>query len=161
MSLGSPSAQTELRRAVTVATPILERISDADAARPRSPGKWSRKEIVGHLIDSASVNHERFVRAQLTDDLICPTYDQEAWVRLQRYADAPWSELVSLWSLFNFHLARVMEAVPVEMRMRERARHNLNQVAFRTIPSEQPVTLDYFMHDYVAHLAHHLAQIVE
>jgi hypothetical protein len=101
------------------------------------------------------------VRAQLTDDLICPAYDQEAWVRLQRCADAPWSELVSMWSLFNLHLARVMEAVLAEVRTRERTRHNLNQAAFRTIPPEQPVTLDYFMRDYVAHLEHHLAQIVE
>ena len=52
-----------------------------------TPGKWSRKEIVGHLIDSASNNHQRFVRAQDSDDLICPTYDQDAFVRVQRYAE--------------------------------------------------------------------------
>ena len=69
MSLGSPSAQSALRRAVTVATPILERISDADAARPRAPGKWSRKEIVGHLIDSASVNLMRDYVAHLAHHL--------------------------------------------------------------------------------------------
>ena len=161
MSLGSSTPQSELRRAITAATPRLERITDANAARPRAPGKWSRKEIVGHLIDSASINHERFVRAQLTDDLVCPTYDQEAWVRLQHYANAPWIELVSLWSLFNLQLARVMEAVPQELRTRERMRHNLSQVAFRTTLPDRPVTLDYFMRDYVAHLEHHLAQIVE
>lgn len=155
------TAHSELLRAVTAAKPRLAIIGDADAARPRAPGKWSRKEIIGHLIDSASVNHERFVRAQLTDDLVCPTYDQEAWVRVQRYADAPWRELVSLWSLLNLQIARVMEAVPVEVRMRERARHNLHQVAFHTIPPDQPATLDYFMRDYVVHLGHHLAQIFE
>jgi len=101
------------------------------------------------------------VRAQLTDDLICPAYDQEAWVRAQRYADAPWSELVSLWSLFNLHLARAMEAVPADVRTRERMRHNLHQVSFHTVPPEQPVTLDYFMRDYVTHVEHHLAQIFE
>ena len=161
MSRGASPPQSELRRAITAATPRLERITDAAAARPRAPGKWSRKEIVGHLIDSASVNHERFVRAQLTDDLVFPTYDQEAWVRLQHYVHAPWIELVSVWSLFNLQLARVMEAVPNELRTRVRMRHNLSQVAFRTIPPDRPVTLDYFMRDYVAHLEHHLAQIVE
>ena len=133
----------------------------ANAAVPRAPGKWSRKEIVGHLIDSASNNHQRFVQAQFTDELLCSTYDQDAWVRAQRYGEAQWSELVSLWALFNEHLARVMVAIPAEPRMKPRARHNLDQVAFGTFPASQPVTLEQFMHDYVVHLEHHLAQILE
>ena len=155
----TPEAQ--LRLAVASATPALEVISDADASLPRAPGKWSRKEIVGHLIDSASNNHERFVRAQFTDDLICPTYDQEAWVRTQRYRDASWIELVLLWAHFNLHLARVMEAVPSEDRTLPRTRHNLHQVAFRTVAENEPTTLEYFMQDYVVHLEHHLRQIFE
>jgi hypothetical protein len=155
----TPEAQ--LRLAVASATPDLEVISDADASLPRAPGKWSRKEIVGHLIDSASNNHERFVRAQFTDDLICPTYDQEAWVRTQRYRDASWIELVLLWAHFNLHLARVMEAVPSEDRTRPRTRHNLHQVGFRTVAESEPATLEYFMQDYVVHLEHHLRQIFE
>jgi hypothetical protein len=150
----------ELRHVLAVATPRLEAISDADAALPRGVGKWSRKEIVGHLIDSASNNHQRFVRAQFTDDLLCPTYDQEAWVASQRYRDAPWSELVPLWAHFNIHLARVIEAIPPEIRSRPRLRHNLHEVAFRTIPADEPATLEYFMGDYVAHLEHHLVQIL-
>ena len=50
-----------------------------------APGKWSRKEILGHLIDSAVNNQARFVRAQLQDDLVFDGYDQDAWVRVQRY----------------------------------------------------------------------------
>ena len=150
----------ELRRAVSAATPQLEAILDTTAALPRGPGKWSRKEIVGHLIDSTSNNHERFVRAQFTDDLICPTYDQDAWVHAQRYGDAPWSELIALWALFNLQLARVMDAIPLEARSMLRVHHNLDQVAFRTIPAGEPATLEYFMHDYVVHLEHHLAQIL-
>ena len=150
-----------LRRALTSAIPKLEAISDHDAALPRVPGKWSRKEIVGHLIDSASNNHQRFVRAQFTDDLVCSAYDQDAWVRSQRYGEAAWSELVSLWALFNLHLARVMAAAPAELRTKPRARHNLHQVAFQIFPATEPVTLEQFMHDYVVHLEHHLAQILE
>jgi hypothetical protein len=153
--------ENQLRRAVAAALPRLEAFSDAAAAVPRAAGKWSRKEIVGHLIDSASNNHQRFVRAQFTDDLICPSYDQDAWVRVQRYQDAPWSELLTLWALINLHLARVMEAMPALDRSKARTHHNLDQVAFRTIPSIEPVTLEYFMHDYVVHLEHHLAQILE
>jgi hypothetical protein len=155
------SPESQLRRVVAQAVPKLEAISDADAAIPRAPGKWSRKEIVGHLIDSASNNHQRFVRAQFTDELICPTYDQDAWVRSQRYRDAPWSELVSLLALFNLQLARVMDAIPAEIRSMPRARHNLDRVAFHTIPAREPATLEYFMRDYVVHLEHHLAQIFE
>ena len=157
--LTSPGAR--LRSIVAAALPALQSISDTEAARPRAPGKWSRREIVGHLIDSASNNHQRFVRAQFIDDLICPTYDQDAWVRVQRYADAPWGELVSLWALYNRQLARVMDAVPREMRERPRARHNLDRVAFHLLSASEPATLEYFMQDYVVHLEHHLAQILE
>jgi hypothetical protein len=156
-----PSPEVRLVQIVAAATPRLEAISDGDASRPRSAGKWSRKEIVGHLIDSASNNHGRFVRARFSDDLVCPTYDQDAWVRAQRYGDAPWAELVSLWSLSNLHLARVIEAIPGEIRSRRRRRHNLHEVAFRAIPASEPATLEYFIQDYVAHLEHHLAQVLE
>jgi hypothetical protein len=154
------TAESHLRDTVAKALPALAAISDAAASVPRAPGKWSRKEIVGHLIDSASNNHERFVRAQFTDDLICPTYDQDAWVRAQRYGDAPWDELVALWSHFNVQLARVIEATPSEIRARPRLRHNLDRVAFVPPPEGTPATLEYFMRDYVVHLEHHLAQIL-
>jgi len=155
------TSEKELRRAIAAARPRLEAITDAQAASPRSPGKWSRKEIIGHLIDSATVNHQRFVRAQFTDELIGPTYDQDAWVRVQRYGEAPWSELVSLWTLMNLQLARVMEAVPLRARTMPRARHNLEQIAFRVVPPSEPTTLEYLMQDYVVHLEHHLRQIFE
>jgi hypothetical protein len=150
-----------LRTAIRSALPRLEGIDDAEAARPRAPGKWSRKQIVGHLIDSASNNHQRFVRAQFTDDLISPTYDQEAWVESQRYDVSGWSELVALWFHFNLHLAHVMEVCPADARTRASTRHNLHEVAFRPVAASEATTLDYFMRDYVVHLEHHLAQIFE
>jgi hypothetical protein len=151
--------EVQLEQVVVAATPRLCSISEDDASLPRSEGKWSRKEIVGHLIDSASNNHGRFVRAQFSDDLIFPTYDQDAWVRVQNYIRAPWAELVTLWSLYNLHLARVVAAIPPEARSRRRVRHNLHEVAFRTIPASEPATLEYLIQDYVVHLEHHLAQI--
>ena len=150
-----------LRRAVSSAAPRLLAISDTEAARPRAPGKWSRKQILGHLIDSASNNHQRFVRAQFTDDLVFPGYEQDAWVAAQRYEDAPWSELVELWRLYNLQLARVIEATPQDVREKPRRRHNLDELAWAPLPRTDPATLDYFQRDYVGHLQHHLAQILD
>lgn len=141
-----------------VARELLEIDADAAARRPR-PGAWSPKEIIGHLIDSAANNHQRFVRAQWQEDLVFPGYRQEEWVTAQRYQDAPWPELVTLWRDYNRHLARVMAAVPREVRERAHRNHNLDEIAWRTVPVSQPATLDYFMEDYVAHLRHHLRQI--
>ena len=153
------SASTRLAEAVECATPRLLALSDADAATPPAPGKWSPKQVIGHLIDSASNNHGRFVRAQLADDLVFPGYEQERWVDAQRYNDAPWADLVALWRGFNLHIARVMASAADDLANSLRATHNLDAIAFRTVPRDQPATLAYFMDDYVDHLEHHLAQI--
>ncbi len=78
----------------------------------------------------------------------------------QRYQDAPWPALVELWRAYNLHLAHVMAAVPEAVRLREHQRHNFHQIAWQTVPEGEPTTLDYFMHDYVIHLRHHLRQIL-
>ncbi len=157
--MSANTVEAELREVVAAASPRLFALSEEESARPPAPGKWSPKQVLGHLIDSASNNHQRFVRAQFTDDLVFPGYEQEAWVAAQRYQAAPWSELVGLWRLFNLHLARVIEAVPDSVRQRPRALHNLHELAWRMVPQDQPATLEYFMRDYVGHLKHHLAQI--
>ena len=152
--------EADLREAVASVTPRLLALSEAEASRPPAPGKWSPKEVIGHLIDSASNNHQRFVRARFTEDLVFPGYQQEEWVEAQRYAGAPWVELVGLWSNFNLHLARVIEATPAEVRQKPRVRHNLHELAWKAVPQDQPATLEYFMRDYVDHLRHHIAQVV-
>jgi hypothetical protein len=135
-------------------------MTDEESAVALSPGKWSPREIIGHLIDSASNNHQRFVRAQFQNDLIFPGYAQEDWVRAQGYRDAPWKELLALWRSYNLQLARVMAAVPQEIRMKEHRKHNLHLIAWQTIPEDRPATLDYLMSDYVGHLKNHLRQIL-
>jgi len=155
------TVEAELREVVAAVTPRLLALSEAESSKAPALGKWSPKEVIGHLIDSASNNHQRFVRAQFMDDLVFLGYEQEAWVAAQRYQAAPWSDLVGLWRLLNLHLARVIEAVPASVRVRPRARHNLHEVAWQTVPQDQPASLEYFMHDYVDHLKHHIAQILE
>jgi hypothetical protein len=156
----APPYAERLRAVVDASEPLLVVLPDARTARHPAPGKWSPREILGHLIDSASNNHQRFVRATLQEDLIFPGYEQDRWVELQAYQRAPWSSLVTLWAEFNRHLSTVMSEIPEEARMRRRARHNLHEIAWREVPVKDSATLDYFMNDYVEHLEHHLRQIL-
>jgi hypothetical protein len=149
----------DFRRTVDRAADRLSAISGDDASRRPAAGKWSAKEIIGHLIDSASNNHGRFVRAQLRDDLVFEGYDQDAWVRVQRYQTRAWPDLVRLWQTYNHHIANLMESADEEALERPRARHNLHQLGWRPIPESAPATLAWFMRDYVGHLEHHLRQI--
>lgn len=151
----------ELEAVVRSAGARLREMSVEAARRRPRPDKWSPAEIIGHLIDSASNNHRRFVIAQGRADLRFDGYDQDAWVAAQHYRTAPWPALVALWEAFNLHIAHVIECMPVDERTRVRTDHNLDIVAWETVPATEPVTLDYFISDYVAHLKHHLRQIDE
>lgn len=155
----APAYARRLAEVIDRAVPALLALGD-DASRHRpAPGKWSPREIIGHLIDSASNNHQRFVRMRGRDDLVVEGYQQDDWVAAQRYHDAPWTELVLLWQLYNRHMARLMSAIPAVDRERVRTEHNLDQRAFHAVASERPTSLGYFMADYVDHLEHHLAQL--
>lgn len=148
-----------LLKHIARAAPALRALDEAASAKRPAPDKWSPREIIGHLIDSASNNHQRFVRGQLTDDLVFPGYKQNAWVLVQHYQEAPWSELIDLWVAYNRHLARVMAAAPAEVRLRPRATHNLHELGVPGQSPDRPGLLDALMSDYVTHLAHHLRQI--
>ena len=150
---------TDLERTVEQAARSLLEIRDVDAALHPAPGKWSPKEIIGHLIDSAANNHPRFVRAQIQEDLVFPGYEQEEWVRLQKYQAVPWPALVAFWKGYNLHIAHVMATASPTERARQRSRHNLHEIAFRTVSASVPATLEYLMRDYIVHLKHHLRQI--
>lgn len=154
-----PGLADDLRSTLASESIRLLAISDDAAAIRPSPGKWSPKEVVGHLIDSATNNHGRFVRAQLSDDMVFEGYEQDGWVRVQHYNDRAWMDLVSLWRAMNTHIAGVVERISPDSLSRQRTRHNLDQVGWNTVPRDQPVTLEYFVRDYIAHLKHHLGQI--
>lgn len=155
-----PTCALRLRAALDTAEPALRAIASASSAEPMAPGKWSPRQIIGHLIDSATNNHQRYVRGALQDDLVFPGYEQDAWVALQRYQEANWQELLAFWLAYNRHIVTVMSAVPPEVRLRARARHNLDEIATHAPPTADQATLDYFMNDYVDHLELHLRQIL-
>ncbi len=126
----------------------LGEISESESGRKSSPEKWSKKEILGHLIDSAANNHQRIVRAQMTAELRIPGYEQQHWVAAQRYQTEPWSDIIQLWKSYNVHLLHIIAAIPGS------ALGNLC-----VIGSNTPVTLEFIIQDYVRHLKHHLEQI--
>src|SRR5262245_23515722 len=113
------------RLTVDRAAEVLGQLSESSAAQRPAPGKWSPKEVIGHLIDSACNNHGRFVRAGLSDEMIFPGYDQDAWVAIQRYQSESWHALLTLWRAYNLHLSMVMDSIPKDVRLKPRARHNL------------------------------------
>ncbi len=138
----------------------LEVMADQESSIRPAPGKWSKKEILGHLIDSACNNHRRFVLAPGQDSLVFDGYDQEAWVERQNYQAADWQELVNLWYAYNRHLARMVDLIPPDILLKEHHEHNLDQLAWQPVPLDQPATLAYFIRDYIGHLEHHLRQIL-
>jgi hypothetical protein len=149
----------EFRDTIVSATARLKNIPETQSGRKNSPDAWSAKETIGHLIDSAANNHQRFVRAQFTDDLVFPGYQQDQWVNSQKYRDESWSEVVQLWSSYNLHLVHGASAIPEYMLTKPRSRHTLDQIAFKLVDKNDPATLEYLIRDYLDHLRHHLDQI--
>ena len=128
--------------------PRLTRISETRSEEPVAPGKWSRKEILGHLIDSASNNHQRFVRTQLSSEVSFPGYAQTQWVETQGYQSEPWQNLIQLWAGFNRHIFHFVSRIPEDCAD--------NRCA---LDGGEPLTLRFLVEDYIRHLEHHLAQI--
>ena len=127
----------------------LADVPDDAAAHKPTPNRWSKKETLGHLIDSAANNHQRFVRAQSTPRLESPRYEQEFWVAAQSYATESWPDLVNLWLLYNRHLLHVVKAMPAEVLPHE-----------CVITGYGEMTLEALIVDYVRHMEHHLTQLV-
>jgi len=138
----------KLKSVIDMAEPRLRQVDAAQSSKPVLPGGWSRKQVMGHLIDSASNNHQRFVRAAQQASLEFPGYDQAGNVRLQAPQEADWALLVSLWATYNRYLAHVIARLPAS---------KLETVC--RIGSGEPVSLSFVATDYVAHMVHHLRQI--
>jgi hypothetical protein len=107
------------------------------------------KQLLGHLIDSAANNHQRFVRTSLADDIQFPAYAQEGWVRAQAYDQAEWADLVQFWTNYNRHLLHLIDHLPPATYQ-----HRCQ------VGTDAPVTLDFLIRDYLEHLKHHLADLL-
>ncbi|HYV99466.1 MAG TPA: DinB family protein [Gemmatimonadaceae bacterium] len=132
----------------------LRGMSDADASQPTVLGKWSRKEILGHLVDSAANNVQRFVRAQIPAHLtngmlVTPGYEQDEWVRTAAYQSRTWEEIIELWIALNRHVVHIIENFDL-------ASANVSTV----IGDGQPKPIEHVIVDYAGHLIHHHRQIL-
>jgi hypothetical protein len=111
-------------------------------------GGWTRKQILGHLLDSATNNRQRFVRAAIDGSYAGPSYDQDAWLAAHGYAHLSWKTLVEWWKVENDILMGVVERIPEE-RMK----------ALCTVGTDAPVTLRYLIENYTRHHFHHFEQL--
>jgi hypothetical protein len=138
----------DLRGTVDAAVPRLLEMTDQQASMPRDGGGWSPKQIIGHLIDSAANNHQRFVRLQFETALVLPGYQQDQWVDSQQYQQRPWRDLIELWRAYNLHLAHVLE--------------HADSTALPNVwkYSQGDLTLEAVATDYPRHMRHHLDQIM-
>ncbi len=117
--------------------------------RKPMPEKWSKKEIIGHLIDSAQINLQRFVRCTYEENFKL-TYEQVEWVEAQRYQQADIKQLLALWQLLNLQIIRVWENYPPE-RLQAKCDNSKTTISLHTV--------EWLAQDYVDHLKHHLRQI--
>jgi hypothetical protein len=147
----SPSIAESLHRLRDLLVDVpsrLRKLPKERVERATTPSKWSPKEELGHLLDSAANNHQRIVRAQLEDNFAFPGYDQNRWVAIHAYHDRDWSELIDTWQALNRQLVMAANAVPASAWSRT-----------LTIANSEPVTLKFVLQDYVAHMLHHLRHI--
>jgi hypothetical protein len=114
-----------------------------------APGKWSNKEIIGHLTDSAQINLQRFVRCTYESGFKL-IYYQDEWVAAQHYNDAHIDDVLTLWQLLNRQIIRVLQNYPPE-RLQAQCDNSREGVSLHTV--------EFLAADYVKHLQHHLQQV--
>ncbi|HYG40897.1 MAG TPA: DinB family protein [Cytophagales bacterium] len=115
------------------------------------PNKWSKKEILGHLIDSATNNHHRFIRSYLEPGIIkIVPYDQEKWVELNGYQNISASEILNFWIAYNKHILNFITSIP-EAKLNNKFDNG----------SRDLITLAFLINDYVDHMEHHITQILD
>lgn len=140
-----------LKKIISGSAEKIKNISEDTMSVKPAPGKWSKKEILGHLIDSAANNHSRFVRAQFeSSPFKVQKYLQDDWVSTQDYINMRTPDIIDMWQTYNAHIARVLEKIPPE---------KLSTPV--DIGTSEELTLEWLIQDYVDHIEHHLKQVLE
>ena len=139
----------QLQEAIDTELPHLNALTEEAASQNDGrPGSWTRKQELGHLIDSATNNHVRFVLASVDGEFRGQGYAQDKWVEAHGYRDIEWRELVDLWHGYNTLLVRVIERIPDD------------QLENRCIIGWGVQTLGFVIEDYVLHMQHHIDHLL-
>jgi hypothetical protein len=139
----------KIQETITLARPKLLKIPAENARRKADRDTWSQQEVLGHLIDSALINHQRFVRGAFNLAGNFPGYEQNRWVEFQAYNTRNWPDLIEFWFQVNLHLCRALDALPPEALTNP-----------CNIGKETPLPLSFVIEDYLRHLQMHLEQIL-
>ena len=142
------AALKRLEYLCTIIPKLLSEIEEPYLSLKVAPEKWSKKEIIGHLIDSATNNHHRFVQIQFESQFLIP-YDQNKWNESNFYQQIEGKQIIDFWTIYNKHLIEIIKRITPENLLKE----------FRTIDNKR-FTLSFLINDYVEHLEHHLRQVV-
>jgi hypothetical protein len=143
-------AQRLLKNITEIPSKFLSFGEDELREKP-APEKWSKKEILGHLIDSAANNHHRFVKAQIEEDpFTIISYQQNSWVAVQNYNEMDSESLIALWKSYNHHILWIISNFD-ESKLNTRWEMEDNESSGETIL--------FLIEAYVDHMDHHLKQI--
>ena len=140
---------SQLRNIVIEYTSLLQQADEKSYLFKVSANKWSKKEILGHLVDSAQNNISRFIVAQY-EDVPKIVYNQDSWVAISDYQNYPIGDLITLWRLLNNHAAIILSNTDREA----------SQKKCDTNGAETH-SIEWLANDYIKHLLHHLHQILE
>lgn len=125
----------------------LSSVDDSTLSYKVSPAKWSKKEIIGHLIDSAQCNIRRFVIAQYEENPAI-VYNQDKWVKIAGYQQWDSNDLIDLWYLLNKQICEILK-------------NTSSDTAQRKCMTQELHTIEWLAQDYIKHLNHHLHQVLE
>lgn len=125
--------------------------SEEELRKKPATNKWSKKEILGHLIDSATNNHHRFVKSQFGGDpFFVNSYSQDDWVNTENFNEMDTKFLVEFWKMYNMHLHWIMMHFPENKLMIKCKAEDQTELKENIL---------YLIVDYVDHMDHHLKQI--
>lgn len=150
----------QLNEIIDLSYDQLQAIDQHDFSIQPSPSKWSKKQIIGHLIDSAYNNHQRFLSAHNQDNLIFQGYDQEAWVALNDYQNRSQEEVLNTWRVANQHLAHLIGGISDDLLNHKTRTHNFHIIGMNRPDEGSLSSLAYLIWDYIFHVEHHLNQIL-
>lgn len=149
-----------LNQIISMASSKISELDERELKHKPSPSKWSKKEILGHLIDSAYNNHQRIVRTDKQGNMIFQGYDQDDWVVKNNYQKREMEEVLQSWVVIQNHLSSAVAVLSDEVLYKKTKDHNFHVISMNKIPEGEESSLSYLVWDYTFHLEHHLSQII-